>query len=60
MKQMEFLTVQEIAKILYIQPLTVRKYISKGKLKSQKIARKHVITMADFEQFLDEQNEKKG
>ncbi len=55
----EFLTVREIADRLYIEPLTVRGYISRGLLPSIKIARKHLVRSADFEKFLEKQNEKK-
>lgn len=55
----EFLTVKEIADRLFIEPITVRNYIKQGKLKSKKIARKHIVSIADFERFLEEQNEKK-
>lgn len=54
----EFLTVGQIADKLFVEPITVRGYIKRGKLKSIKIARKHLIEVAEFERFLENYKER--
>lgn len=49
-----FLTVQEIAKILKINPLTVYEYIRTGKLTPVKLGRTYRITQNDFEKFIEQ------
>lgn len=49
-----FYTIPEAAKELKVSPLTIRNYISKGKLKSQRIGRPIYITESDLREFIGE------
>jgi excisionase family DNA binding protein len=49
----EFLTVQETARILKLNPQTVRNWIGRGVLPAVRIGRMVRIRCVDFEQFLD-------
>lgn len=49
-----FYTIPEAAKELKVSPLTIRNYISRGKLKSQRIGRPIYITKSDLREFIGE------
>ena len=49
-----FLTVQNIADLLKINPLTVYSYIQKGHLNAIKLGRHYRIQEKDFDRFLKE------
>lgn len=46
-------SVKELEKILPITPLTIRKYIRKGKIKGRKIGKNWYVLKSDLEVFLD-------
>jgi len=50
---MKVYTVQEVARILRVSPLTVLRYIKLGKLKARRIGRGYRITERDLALFLD-------
>ena len=47
-------SVEDLAKILPITPLTIRKYFKKGKIKGHKIGRNWYITKENLEAFLED------
>ncbi|WP_319642653.1 helix-turn-helix domain-containing protein [Methanovulcanius yangii] len=50
----EIYTVDEIAEILSITPMTVRRYINEGKIKAIKIARSWRIRRDELERIMEE------
>ena len=50
-----FLTTQEAAKILRVSQQSVRSYIKSGRLKSERIYRRHRIPVAALDEFLSDQ-----
>ena len=48
----KFYTVQEAAKALRVTPQTIRAYIKRGRLKSQRIGRPILITEKNLRAFL--------
>ncbi|MDC7995506.1 helix-turn-helix domain-containing protein [Altibacter sp. HG106] len=50
----EYLTVQQISKILAVTELTVYNYIKRGLIKSLKIGRRHMIERSSFHESLAE------
>jgi len=51
----KFYTIPETAKALRVTPQTVRSYIKRGKLKSQRIGRPILITDKNLKEFLEVQ-----
>ena len=49
----EFLTAEQVAKILQVHPFTVLKFIKKGKLKAAKLGRVYRIRRKDVDTFMD-------
>lgn len=52
----KFYTIPETAKTLRVTPQTVRSYIKRGRLKSQRIGRPILITDKNLKEFLEVQN----
>lgn len=52
----KFYTIPEVAEVLKVTPQTVRAYIKKGKIKSQRIGRPILITENNLKQFLKANN----
>jgi excisionase family DNA binding protein len=52
----KFYTIPEIAEALRVTPQTVRAYIKKGRLKSQRIGRPILITDNNLKEFLQATN----
>ena len=48
----KFYTIQETAKALQVTPQTIRAYIKKGRIKSQRIGRPILITENNLREFL--------
>ncbi len=48
----KFYTIPETAKALHVTPQTIRAYIKKGKIKSQRIGRPIFITETNLREFL--------
>lgn len=48
----EFLTIEEIIKILKVSKMTIYRYINAGKLKAYKLGKEFRIDKKDFEEFL--------
>jgi len=48
----KFYTIQETAKALQVTPQTVRAYIKRGRLQSQRIGRPLLITERNLKEFL--------
>jgi excisionase family DNA binding protein len=44
----EWLTLKEEALLLNVSPLTLRRWVLAGKVKSKKVGRKHMFKKADF------------
>ena len=51
----EFLTVEEIAKILKVSDTTVRGFIRSKKLRGAKFGRDYRVRKADFDRFVQDQ-----
>jgi len=51
-EKIKFYTVQETAKALKVTPQTVRAYIKRGRIKSQRIGRPILITEESLRDFL--------
>lgn len=51
---MEFYSVQDIANILKMDPVTIRKYLKQGKMKGIKIGRDYRVKKENFLNFLNE------
>ena len=49
------LTTEEVAELLRIDPVTVRRLIGRGELAAYRIAGEYRFTDADLEQFLESQ-----
>ena len=49
----KFYNIPEVAQTLNVTPQTVRLYIKKGKLKSQRIGRPILITESNLKEFLN-------
>ena len=49
-----FYTIPETAKALRVTPQTIRSYIKRGKLKSQRIGRPILVTEKNLKEFLQE------
>ena len=47
-----FYTIPETAKALRVTPQTIRSYIKRGKLKSQRIGRPILVTEKNLKEFL--------
>lgn len=47
-------TTDKVAEILDVNPVTVRRWIRKGKLKANKIGKSYRIKKEDLEKFLDD------
>ena len=45
-------SIRELAKILPVTPLTIRKYIREGKIKGHKIGKNWYVTKENLEVFL--------
>ena len=52
----KFYTIPEIAEALKVTPQTIRVYIKKGRIKSQRIGRPILITENNLKEFLKEKN----
>jgi len=52
----KFYTIPEVAEVLKVTPQTIRAYIKKGKIKSQRIGRPILITENNLKQFLKANN----
>ena len=50
----KFYTIPEIAEALNVTPQTIRVYIKKGRIKSQRIGRPILITENNLKEFLNE------
>jgi excisionase family DNA binding protein len=50
----KFYNIQEAAKALHVTPQTIRAWIKKGRLKSQRIGRPILITENNLKAFLEE------
>lgn len=50
----DYLTTSDIAKILKVNLMTVRRWINSGKLPAIDLGRGYRVTKASFERFLDE------
>jgi excisionase family DNA binding protein len=50
----KFYTIPEIAEALKVTPQTIRVYIKKGRIKSQRIGRPILITENNLKEFLNE------
>ena len=50
----KFYTIPETAEVLNVTPQTVRAYIKKGRIKSQRIGRPILITENNLKEFLKE------
>lgn len=59
MAEDKFYTVAEVAELLKVQPLTIYRLISDGKLKSYKVGRVIRISEADLKAFLDDSRQGK-
>ena len=55
----EFLTVEEISKILRVSETTVRTWIREKKLRGAKFGRDYRVLKTDFDKFVKEQFEEK-
>jgi excisionase family DNA binding protein len=51
-----FYTIPETAKALRVTPQTIRSYIKRGKLKSQRIGRPILVTEKNLKEFLQLSN----
>jgi excisionase family DNA binding protein len=51
----QFLTVEQVSKILQLHPFTILKYIKQGKLNGVKLGRRYRIKKSDVEDFLERQ-----
>ncbi len=49
----EFYTTRQIAKMLYVKAITVRRWITKGELPAILLEKEYRITKPDFEKFLE-------
>jgi len=49
----KFYTIPETAEVLKVTPQTIRAYIKKGRLKSQRIGRPILITENNLKEFLN-------
>lgn len=56
----EYLTTKEIASILRVNILTVRRWISANKLKALFLGKEFRIKKSDFEEFIKEREVSKG
>ena len=52
----KFYTIPEIAEALKVTPQTIRVYIKKGRIKSQRIGRPILITENNLKEFLTKNN----
>jgi excisionase family DNA binding protein len=52
----KFYTIPETAQALKVTPQTVRAWIKKGKIKSQRIGRPILITQSNLKDFLNQSN----
>jgi len=50
----EFHTTRQIAKLLDLKTVTIRRWIQKGQLKAYKLGKEMRISKKDFESFLNE------
>ena len=50
----KFYTIPEVAEALRVTPQTIRAWIKKGKIKSQRIGRPILITESNLKEFLKE------
>jgi excisionase family DNA binding protein len=48
------LKTDEVAKRLYMDPYTIRKYVRQGKLKATKIGKQYLIEESEVERILNE------
>lgn len=55
----EYLTTKEIASILKVNVLTIRRWIDSGKLPATFLGKEYRIKKSDYEKFLDERKVKK-
>lgn len=55
----EFLTTKEIAKLLKVNVLTVRRWIGSGKLPATSLGKEFRIKKSDFDKFLEDRRVKK-
>ena len=55
-ESIKFYTIQETAIALKVTPQTIRAWIKKGKIKSQRIGRPILITENNLKQFLNQSN----
>jgi excisionase family DNA binding protein len=46
-------SVEDLAKLLPITPLTIRRYFKKGRIKGHKIGKNWYVTKENFEVFLE-------
>lgn len=51
-ENIKFYTIPEVAKALRVTPQTVRAYIKKGRIKSQRIGRPILITENNLKEYL--------
>ena len=55
----EFLSTRQIAKMLGLKTITIRRWIEKGLLQAYKLGKEHRIKKADLDKFLEERRVKK-
>lgn len=55
----EFLTTEEVSKILKVNIITVRRWIHKGILPASKFEKEFRVTETDFEKFVSSRRVKK-
>lgn len=49
----QFLTVEQVSKILQLHPYTVLKYIKDGRLRGVKLGRRYRLKKSDVDEFLE-------
>lgn len=54
----EYLTTEEIAKLLKVNIITIRRYIQSGKLPALFFGKEYRVKRADFNKFLEEKKVK--
>lgn len=52
----DYLTINEVAEVLRVSKLTIRRMITKGTLQAIKIGRSYRILREDLEEYLNKEN----
>lgn len=55
----ELLTTEQIAEILKLNVVTIRRYIKSGKLKAAYFGKEYRVSKSDFESFVDQHRGKR-